>query len=173
MYHVVTQKSSSPDPEESAAPGGEQPEGADAPSAERARKERVLHTRIPAVLEQELKRFADNLRVPVSNLVRTILEDAIAVADRASGRVEAELQAVARAASDQRKSLKTKLRPKSILDEVFGFQSIVLAQETLCTGCGSPLPSGSQAWLGLRDVPGPRVIACAHCLPSGAGPSST
>ena len=26
--------------------------------------ERVIHTRVPAVLEEELKRFADNLRVP-------------------------------------------------------------------------------------------------------------
>ncbi|MDB4996024.1 MAG: hypothetical protein JWM74_3456, partial [Myxococcaceae bacterium] len=33
------------------------------PSGEREeKKERVLHTRVPAVLEQELKRFADNLR---------------------------------------------------------------------------------------------------------------
>lgn len=41
-------------------------------------KGRVLHTRVPEVLEQELKAAARNLRIPVSNLVRTILEDAIA-----------------------------------------------------------------------------------------------
>ena len=45
--------------------------------------ERVIHTRVPAALEAELRRFADNLRVPVSNLIRTILEDALAVADQA------------------------------------------------------------------------------------------
>src|SRR6187431_563417 len=56
------------------------------------RKERVLHTRIPAVLEQELKRFAENLRVPVSNLVRTILEDAVSVADAAGDKVEEGLK---------------------------------------------------------------------------------
>ena len=39
-------------------------------------KERVIHTRVPALLEEELKRFAENLRMPVSNLVRAILEDA-------------------------------------------------------------------------------------------------
>ena len=116
-------------------------------------------------MEQELKRyFAQNLRVPVSNLVRTILEDAIAVADRASGRVEAELHAVARAATDKRESLR-KFRPASILDEVFGFQPIVLGQDTICTGCASPLDRGSDAWLGLRDTPGPRVIACSACVP--------
>ena len=56
------------------------------------KKERVIHTRVPAVLEEELKRFAENLRVPVSNLIRTILEDALAVADQAGHRVERELR---------------------------------------------------------------------------------
>jgi len=147
MYHDVTQDDSGRD-------GGKGD-----------RKERVLHTRIPAVLEQELKRFADNLRVPVSNLVRTILEDALTVADRATGRVEQELQAAAKAASDRRESLRTKMRPRSILDEVFGFQPMVLAQDTRCTGCGAKLESGEQGWHGLRETPGPRVIACADCIP--------
>jgi hypothetical protein len=139
------------------------------------RKERVLHTRIPAVLEQELKRFADNLRVPVSNLVRTILEDALTVADRATGRVEEELQAAARVAADGRETLRTRWRPRSVLDEVFGFQPVVLAQDTRCAGCGGLLARGAEGWLGLRDVPGPRVIACAACIPqpdaaAGAAP---
>ncbi len=56
------------------------------------KKERVIHTRVPAALEEELKRFAENLRVPVSNLIRTILEDALAVADQAGHRVEQELR---------------------------------------------------------------------------------
>lgn len=178
MYHDVTRAprdpkanpraaSRAPADEEGAA--DETQDAAEERDQGSARKERVLHTRIPAVLEQELKRFADNLRVPVSNLVRTILEDALTVADRASGRVEAELQAVARAASDQREKMRTKLRPRSVLDEVFGFQPIVLANETLCTGCGAELESGGQAWLGLRDTPGPRVIACVHCIPRKPG----
>src|SRR5581483_4623138 len=122
-------------------------------------------TRIPAVLEQELKRFAENLRVPVSNLVRTILEDALEVADRATGRVEEELAAAARAAADGRQALRTKLGPRSPFDEVFGFQPIVLAQDARCAGCGTALGSGANAWLGLRDTPGPRVFACAACVP--------
>ena len=44
------------------------------------KKERVIHTRVSAVLEEELRRFADNLQVLVSNLIRTILEDALALA---------------------------------------------------------------------------------------------
>lgn len=55
----------------------------------KARKGRVLHTRVPEVLEEELKQVARSLRIPVSNLVRTILEDAVATT-QAVGRVAEE-----------------------------------------------------------------------------------
>ncbi len=97
MYHDVTRESQDPRP----GPG---PDADPAPPDGReARKERVLHTRVPAVLERELKRFADNLRVPVSNLVRTILEDAVSVADAATENVEERLKM---AASTWRRSAK-------------------------------------------------------------------
>jgi RNase P subunit RPR2 len=72
---------------------------------EKPRKERVLHTRIPALLEQDLKTVAESLRVPVSNLVRTILEDAIAAADRAGERVESGLQRAAKTVHDESERL--------------------------------------------------------------------
>ena len=59
------------------------------------RKERVLHTRVPAVLEQELKRLAGALRVPVLNVVRTILEDAVDTIDSVGQLAEGELRGVA------------------------------------------------------------------------------
>ncbi|HEX7605040.1 MAG TPA: hypothetical protein VF316_25660, partial [Polyangiaceae bacterium] len=71
-----------------------------------AKKERVLHTRVPAVLEQELKRFARNLRVPVSNVVRVILEDALKVADRATGEVEDRLRKAASVVSTEREQIR-------------------------------------------------------------------
>ncbi|MDH5671140.1 MAG: hypothetical protein OEZ06_03265 [Myxococcales bacterium] len=45
------------------------------------RKVRVIHTRVPEVLEVELKRLSDSLSVPVSNIVRAVLEDALEVAE--------------------------------------------------------------------------------------------
>lgn len=168
MYHAVTRDrpAASDQGEDAPSSATDEEQGSD-------RKERVLHTRVPAVLEKELKRFADSLRVPVSNLVRTILEDALAVADRATGRVEAELQAAAKAASEQRQTLRTKLRPRSILDEVFAFQPVVLAQATRCSACGVELERGADAWLGMRDTPGPRVIACGSCVPRAADDQQT
>ncbi len=45
----------------------------------RARKERVLHTRISEQLSEDIRNFAADLRVPASNLVRNVLEEVFAV----------------------------------------------------------------------------------------------
>src|SRR5438445_961984 len=70
------------------------------------KKERVIHTRVPAVLEQELKRLADSLKVPVSNVVRTILEDAVEAVDSVGQRAEGELREVAERLRRQRDALR-------------------------------------------------------------------
>jgi hypothetical protein len=62
----------------------------------------VLHTRVPELLEQELKRLADSLRIPVSNLIRTVLEDAVAAADRVGRLAEGELRVAADRLADER-----------------------------------------------------------------------
>lgn len=54
----------------------------------KTKKEKVLHTRIPVELEQEIKDRAEKLRVPVSNLVRNILEDAFALVQHVGSNVE-------------------------------------------------------------------------------------
>ena len=93
------------------------------------KKERVLHTRVPAVLEAELKRFAQNLRVPVSNLVRTILEDAIVVADAAGDRVEGRLRKAASQLQTERERLRRKIKADPLSD-VYAFQEVTIAQPT-------------------------------------------
>lgn len=134
------------------------------------KKERVLHTRVPAVLEQELKRFADNLRVPVSNLVRTILEDALQVADVASNNVEERLRKAAESIEHERTKLKQRVQREDPLAKVFAFQEVTLAQPAQCAKCNARLDAGARAFLGLTDPPAhgrpaPRILACAACLP--------
>jgi hypothetical protein len=73
------------------------------------RKERVLHTRVPAVLEEELKRLATSLRVPVSNLVRAILEDAVEAADLATQRAEDELRGFTERLASERERLRARV----------------------------------------------------------------
>jgi len=73
-----------------------------------ARKERVLHTRVPAVLEQELKRVANAWRVPVSNVVRALLEDALDTLDVVGAKAEGELREVAEMLASERNRLRRK-----------------------------------------------------------------
>jgi hypothetical protein len=167
MYHAVTQTSDRrPDDKEPEATGGGGEEGR-APERESPRKERVLHTRVPAVLERELKRFADNLRIPVSNLVRAILEDAVSAADAATLGVEARLKRAAEQLEQERKKLKKRVLPDQ-LDKVFAFQTVLLAQPAACADCGKELARGAVAHLGLTDPPAPggeRIFVCDGCLP--------
>jgi hypothetical protein len=73
------------DPEEDAE---EEADAAREPGRERPRRhERVLHTRISERLSDDIRRAADDLRVPVSNLVRNVLEEAFGAVERVSDEV--------------------------------------------------------------------------------------
>jgi hypothetical protein len=161
----VTQRDSDDDD----AKAGEA-KGDDANDAKK--KERVIHTRVPAVLEQELKRLADNIRVPVSNLVRTILEDAVDMADRAGRGVESELHRAATALSSKRESIlsrkKDALGKKSPLEGVIGFQPLTLASDARCARCDSAIDEGDDAFMGVgADPTSPRIVVCVECVPKG------
>lgn len=138
-------------------------------SAESARpdgkKERVLHTRIPAVLEQELKAVATALRIPVSNLVRTILEDAVAVADRATGHVETSLERAARSVHAEREKMREKVKRLDPLEHVVAYQPVIVASTTSCARCGTALEAGDDAALGVSDRPGRKLFVCNDCMP--------
>lgn len=145
------------------------------------RKERVLHTRVPEVLEQELKRLAESLRVPVSNVVRTILEDAVDAMDAAGSAAEGQIRGVADRLREQRARLRHAAvepvapspapPPGPPLAGIVGFQPLLLARDGACSVCGTPLAAGSQAWLGVRDLPSThRVVVGPECLPAGVSP---
>ncbi len=48
------------------------------------RKERILHTRISDQLSEDIRRVAEDLRVPVSNLVRNVLEEVFSAVEQMS-----------------------------------------------------------------------------------------
>lgn len=132
------------------------------PGAEE-RKERVLHTRVPAVLERELKRFAANLRVPVSNLVRAILEDAVNVADRATVNVENQLLSAVKQLEVERERLKKKVLSNP-LEHAVAFQSVTLTKPATCARCQCDLPKGTTAQLVISAEPtADRLFACTPC----------
>lgn len=122
------------------------------------------------MLERELKRFAENFRVPVSNLVRTILEDAVAAADKAGEGVEGQLKRMASHLEEERKRLHGRLaeaRDKELLSKAIAFQSVRLAKATRCARCGKDCVPGEQAHLIIGDPESKeRAFVCASCVPA-------
>ena len=145
-----------------------------------AKKERVLHTRVPAVLEDELKRLATTLKMPVSNLVRAVLEDAVDAVEVVGERAEGQLRGIVSRIHQQRETLRsavqgTALRepaalvatPKKTVDleGVVGVQRLTLIIDARCTSCDRALPRGTEAYRGVRDEPGPKVLLGPCCAP--------
>jgi hypothetical protein len=110
------------------------------------RKERVLHTRIPAALEEQIKRLAEGLRVPVSNLVRNMLEDAIDMTRRMGATMRPT--------------------PRDAIADVYGWQQLVLNVDSRCARCTNDLSAGDTAHVGLSTNPrDAKVFICTACLP--------
>jgi plasmid stability protein len=128
------------------------------PDDEPERKERVIHTRVPERLEAELRERADALGMSVSNLIRNVLGNAVGLV----GEVVADGKAVARAARHD-----VPARPASSapapggIDDVIGWQPLVLAKNAVCARCNALLPRGSSAGL---SADGGRLVVCAACL---------
>ena len=148
-----------------------------------AKKERVLHTRVPAVLEDELKRLATTLKMPVSNLVRAVLEDAVDAVEVVGERAEGQLRGIVSRIHQQRETLRTAVQgtaarekravapeapaPKKPVDleGVVGVQRLTLIVDAQCTSCGQALARGTEAFRGVRDEPGPKVLLGPCCAP--------
>lgn len=138
----------------------------------KTRKERVLHTRVPAVLEDELKRLATSLRLPVSNLVRAMLEDAVDAVDLASQKAEGGLRGVGDRLAGERERLRARVRSADPLHGVLGFQPFVLATDARCARCKRELLAGHEAFLGVGGSSPTPVIVGRECVPSPKSPVS-
>lgn len=121
------------------------------------RKERVLHTRVPEKLENELKERAVELGVSVSNLVRNVLTHAFGLA----GDVVADGARVARAATG---APRPAAGPANDPGDVIGWQQLVLQKNAVCSQCNDILPRGRDAAIAITEGNGPRPIVCLRCL---------
>jgi hypothetical protein len=143
-----------------------------------ARKERVLHTRVPAVLEQELKRVANAWRVPVSNVVRALLEDALDTLDIVGAKAEDELRVVAEKLASERHRIRQRSTERRSepppspeppaadpLQGAVGVTPITLVHDAVCGLTGQALPAGSEAYMVLFDDPRRQLITGKDALP--------
>ena len=138
MYHNVTRRK----PE----PSDDEPE----------KKQRVIHTRVPESLEAELRTRAGELGMSVSNLVRNVLGHAFGLV----GDVVADGHAIARAARGNKKTAPAPAAAPDSIDDVIGWQPIVLGKNALCARCNALLPRGQDAAVGA----GTQLVVCSTCL---------
>jgi hypothetical protein len=154
MYHNVIRKSAPPD-------ASDEPE----------KKERVIHTRVPESLEAELRQKAQDLGISVSNLVRNVLGHAFGLV----GDVVADSQAIARAARGDKPAGRDMTpgslagsaavpAPASAIEDVLGWQAMVLGKNAVCLRCNAILPRGSDAAIGVAETTGGRLVICLACL---------
>jgi hypothetical protein len=134
------------------------------------RKERWLHTRISEDLEEALKREARRQRTPVSLLVRNVLESAL---DLVEDIVEDGL-AIARRSRQFADTIQRTTRDRSAhLDDVYGWQELILNRDAQCARCAAVLAAGATAYRGLREEPRAPVFLCAACLRRLRQPNSS
>jgi hypothetical protein len=150
----------------------------------RERKERVLHTRISEQLAQDIRAIAEDLRVPVSNLVRNVLEEAFNAVERVSGDVSSLMDDVieeAELASQRYRRYRDRVRERAHeradaqaraaaaapapgadpLARVVAWQPVVLAAPRPCARSGRELRPGERAYLGIGDA-GPLGVYVAE-----------
>jgi hypothetical protein len=120
---------------------------------------RWLHTRISENLEEALKSEARRRRLPVSLLVRNVLEGAF---DLVEDLVETGLH-VARRSQDLARSVGGRADGEP-LDDVYGWQELILNRAADCARCAKMLDAGAAAYRGLRDRTGPPVFLCVTCV---------
>jgi hypothetical protein len=185
------------------------------------RKERVLHTRISEQLSEDIRRLADDLRVPASNLVRNVLEEVFTMVESVSDDVGELFEDVLDEAGEARERVRRRARRRhrrgetrqgsgadrarrferwvdealgeeeparpeapvsqeaapggaasrraaAGLDDVLGWQPLILNHDRRCAGCGAELPRGGEAFLGLtRNGLGDTAV-CRSCTGSAS-----
>ncbi len=188
------------DPTDERGPGARDPE-ASAPERERGcrhdrheyrygrgrRKERVLHTRISEDLAEDIRRLAEDLRVPVSNLVRNVLEEAFDVvetvtdnvgdligdvveeADRARTRVRHRRHHGRRRRHRGRRDHEPSERPRSgapraEFPDVLGWQPLILNQQKACADCEETQERGERAFVGMTAGGVSGTYLCGDCM---------
>lgn len=115
------------------------------------RKEEYLGARVPKDLREKVIAKADSLGIPVSILIRNILEEAFKVQ-----------------ASNEEKQARQTASPSGNKQEakypgIIGWEEITLNKDMPCSGCSRVLSGGSVATWGLGLPREDHVILCDKC----------
>lgn len=114
------------------------------------RKEEYLGARVSRELRSKVIARADELGIPVSILIRNVLEQAFGDGSSRPAPVSASAVSVAPKAADRFAS-------------VIGWERIVLNRRMDCASCGTDIAAGARATLGITAPGEEHVILCAKC----------
>ncbi len=149
------------------------------PAAEDERKDKVIQTRVPRDLESSLKEAAERERVPVSQLIRNVLEDSFdlvesVVADSSQlvENVTRDARRIAESAAGARKDDEPFVpadqggeQARTLMEAVDAWQDVIVNKPGHCVQCGAAVKRGSRAFRGLTTDPGmPVVWLCGDCI---------
>jgi len=118
------------------------------------RKEEYLGARVPKELREKVIDRANQQGIPVSILIRNVLEEAFSTTAAGKGGAQT-------AASDIQAVVDTNDYP-----DVIGWEQIILNRPMTCTGCARQINAGSRVTLGLTSAGGDHVILCSDCKAS-------
>lgn len=112
-------------------------------------KKKVVHTRIPEELFDEIVSKAKRHRTTVSGLMRNLLEDFLDISE------------------DMTDLMADKTRNMFFGDEAMGdliaSQPLTIEKETVCSICQEPLLEGESAYLAFYENTPRGVIVCKTC----------
>ncbi len=152
------------------------------------RKERVLHTRISEPLAEDIRRMAEDLRVPVSNLVRNVLEEAFSVVEAVTDNVGDLIEDVVDEAERTRSRIRSRRhylrhrhrrdrhprgRPDGVdaepaeraeFPDVVGWQSLILNQQKSCADCEEPIERSEHGFAGMTAAGLSEIYLCRDCM---------
>ena len=119
--------------------------------AQAERKDRVLQARVSPSLYNQLVGQARRLRVPVSNLVRNILEDSTRMIENiVDGGIEIA-EAIGKGMDEQD------------LSSVLGWQPMIANRRLACSRCGRAIQKGSEAFMSVGAPGGRTFVICGGC----------
>jgi hypothetical protein len=115
------------------------------------RKDRVLQARVPPSLYNHLVAQARRLRVPVSNLVRNILEDSTRMVENIVDSGIEIAEAIGRGMDEEERS------------SVLGWQPMVANKRLSCSHCGASIEKGGEAFMSVGAPGGRTFVICEAC----------
>ena len=127
------------------------------------KKEKVIHTRVSEMMDQQLKDRAASLGVSVSNLVRNVLTNTFGLVED----IVNDSASLARSArGEPRPAAAAAPAPSGEDDTVVGWQVLVLNLNAICVRCNAILAKGSEAAMAISTSGAPRAreFICPTCL---------